>query len=120
MNPRILFVDDEELIVTMAAGYLSRTGYSVTTATNVRDALAAFESEVFDMVVTDLMMEPEDGLVLYHELKAIDSTIPVLLMSGLGENEQVKPLVEAGEAHFLSKPFGIRELSEAVRSVLDG
>lgn len=118
MQPRILFVDDEELIVTMAAGYLARNGFSVTTAGSVREALSQYEPDDFDLIVTDLMMEPEDGTVLYHQIKTINPGAKILFMSGLGEHEMVKKYIKSGEARFLSKPFGIRELKDAVEAAL--
>jgi two-component system cell cycle sensor histidine kinase/response regulator CckA len=118
---RILFVDDEEMLVELNFQRLSGLGYQVVTSTSSMDALKLFEAEPdgFDLVITDYTMPAMTGIDLAKKLLAIKPGIPVILVSGLNEKIMPEKIEEAGIRAFLSKTTGKRELAGLIRQVLD-
>ena len=118
---RILFVDDEELLVELNFQRLSGLGYQVFTSTNSADALKLFEAgpDGFDLVITDYTMPNMTGIELARALLAIKPGTPVILISGLNEKIPPDKMKEAGIRAFLPKTAGKRELAELIRRVLD-
>ena len=118
---RILFVDDEEMLVLWAERVLSKLGYAVTTMAGSAEALEAFSSDPtrFDLVITDHTMPGMTGVQLSKELLMIRSDIPIILCTGHSETASPEIAKEAGIREYLMKPLTKQELAEAVRSVLD-
>jgi CheY-like chemotaxis protein len=121
-NERILFVDDEEMLVEWGRATLERLGYTVTAMTDSQKALKTFsiDPSLFDLVVTDHAMPQMAGVQLAKELLRIREDIPVILCTGHSDNISSESSREIGVKEFLSKPVSKQELAEAVRRVLDG
>lgn len=84
---KILIVDDEPRILLLMKSLLKANGYEVEA---VRDGAAALEvvrAGGVDVVVTDLRMQPMDGLTLFKEIKALDEAIPVILLTAFASVE---------------------------------
>lgn len=120
-NERILFLDDEEMLVELNFQRLSNLGYQVVTSTSSVDALKLFETEPdgFDLVITDYTMPVMTGIDLARALLAIKPGTPVILISGLNEKILPEKIQETGIRAFLPKTAGKRELAELIRRVLD-
>jgi PAS domain S-box-containing protein len=118
---RILFVDDEDMLVEWGRMTLERLGYMVAAATDSAEALKTFASDPdrFDLVITDQTMSGLTGIQLSKELLKIKPHIPVLLCAGHSETVSPDTVKEAGIAEFLMKPITKQELAAAVRRVLD-
>ncbi|HUJ89184.1 MAG TPA: PAS domain S-box protein [Syntrophorhabdales bacterium] len=118
---RILFVDDEELLVEMAEGMLGRLGYSVLGKTDSVDALRIFaeDPDAFDLVITDQTMPEMTGAALAQKLKEIRSDIPLILCTGYSETISQEKAESMGIHGFVMKPLSRNELGETVRRVLD-
>jgi len=118
---RILFVDDEELLVEMAEGILGRLGYKVVCTTDSADALQIFAKDphAFDLVITDHTMPQMTGAVLAQKLKEIRLDIPLILCTGYSETISQEKAESMGIHGFVMKPLSKNELAEAVRRVLD-
>ena len=118
---RILFVDDEELIVELGQATLERLGYQVTVSTSSTEALKSFSANpsLFDLVVTDHAMPHMAGSELSSELLKIRPDIPIILCTGHSENMSREKVKDLGIREFLMKPLNKQELAEAVRRVLD-
>ena len=78
----ILFVDDHKLLARMGCEVLQRNGYHAVPACNARAALASFEQETFDLVVTDYRMEGMDGVELAKRIHAQAPDLPIIIVSG--------------------------------------
>jgi CheY-like chemotaxis protein len=78
----ILFVDDHKVLARMGCELLQRHGYHVVSACNAEAALARFEPEKFDLVVTDYRMEGMDGVELAKRLRAQAPGLPIIVVSG--------------------------------------
>jgi DNA-binding NtrC family response regulator len=120
-SERILFVDDEELIVHSVRNMLQRLGYKITALNDSREALKLFSADPsqFDLVMTDQTMPFMTGEDLGKELMRIRSDIPVILCTGYADFISSEKATAMGFQGFIMKPFTVREGAELVRHVLD-
>jgi two-component system OmpR family response regulator len=115
----VLIVDDDRGIRELIAGHLEKSGMRVSLAANGRQMHAALEHGAPDLIVLDLMMPGEDGLVLCRDLRAGRfRAVPVLMLTA--RNEEVDRILglEMGADDYLPKPFAVRELLARIRAVL--
>ncbi|MDH4184753.1 MAG: PAS domain S-box protein [Nitrospinota bacterium] len=119
---RILFVDDEEMITTMAKIYLERAGYKVDVFNNHTMAMEAFASGPgrYSLVVTDQTMRGTTGVELAQKMKQLRPGMPIILITGYNRKLTIERALRAGINRVLSKPMAPRELSLAIRQALDG
>ena len=114
---RVLVVDDEAPLRDFVCRNLEVRGYRVETAANGLQALAQFKRQTFDLVILDLMMPLMDGLETTRRLRQ-ESTVPVVVLSALGEEADKVAALELGADDYLTKPFGVPELLARVKAVL--
>ena len=117
---RILLVDDEPAVMEMAARLLKRLGYKVTSQTDSVSALEVFRSNPgeFDLVITDYAMPKLTGLDFARKVLRIRPDMPILLCTGFSEKITPDSVKELG-AELLTKPYGMTQISEMVRKILD-
>lgn len=84
----ILFVDDHELLARVSCQILQRQGYNADYAFNATDALAKFDSDKFDMLVTDYHMEGMNGLELAKLVRQKSPTLPIIIVTGMAPMEE--------------------------------
>lgn len=116
-SPHLLVVDDDARLRRLLARYLSEHGYLVTTAENAGDARGKLGSFAFDLIVLDLMMPGESGLVLAADLRK-RSTVPILMLTAMGEPEDRIAGLEGGADDYMVKPFEPRELLLRIGNIL--
>lgn len=115
----ILIVDDDLDIRELLAIYLQKNGYKVSSAANGRQMRAALELGAVDLIVLDLMLPQENGLILCRELRSgATKDIPILMLTALSEETDRIVGLEMGADDYLSKPFASRELLARIRAVL--
>jgi CheY-like chemotaxis protein len=120
-HERILFVDDEELIVQLGKKILESLGYKVTSRSGSFDALDAVrvEPRKFDLVITDMTMPDMTGLQLAEEIHGIRSELPIILCTGHSEHVNKEIVGQYGISLFMMKPYSRADLATAIREVLD-
>ncbi len=118
---RILFVDDEKLLVEWGRVTLERLGYKVTSLAKSTEAIKTFRADpsLFDLVITDQTMPGMPGIQLASKLLAIRHDIPIILCTGHSDAVSPESAREVGVREYLMKPLSKRELARAVRKVLD-
>lgn len=118
---RILIVDDEEMIASVAQRILTRLGYSVVKKTCSLEALALIKADplAFDLVLSDQTMPEMQGLELAENIRAILSSLPVILTSGFNQRLSEENIKKAGARELLSKPYTVDSLARAVNRHLD-
>lgn len=114
---KILVVDDEAQITRVLLRGLESAGYQVRIANDGRTALDSFRSWLPDLVITDLSMPGFDGLELCSRIRQL-SEVPLLVLS-VKEDEPTKvKAFDLGADDYVSKPFGMAELTARVRALL--
>ncbi|MGE0216627.1 response regulator transcription factor [Mycolicibacterium sp.] len=116
---RVLIADDDGVVRDVVRRYLERDGLDVSTAGDGGEALQLLGSDEIDVAVLDVMMPGPSGMSLCRTLRERSGyTLPVILLTALGEEEDRIAGLEAGADDYLTKPFSPRELVLRVRSVL--
>ncbi|GDY22265.1 hypothetical protein LBMAG56_36120 [Verrucomicrobiota bacterium] len=115
----ILFVDDEQPLITVGKTILQHLGYQVTTASSSAGALAAVrdQPEKFDLVVTDLTMPGMTGIELAQLLLTIRPQLPIILTTGYSADLTSEVVRQNGFRELLLKPITMRTLGTAVHRV---
>lgn len=113
----ILVVDDTDSLRIMIKKYLSSEGYRIVTAKDGREALFVARDEKPDLIILDLMMPEMDGYGFMRVYGREADTPIIILTAKLEENDKVLGL-ELGADDYVTKPFGMRELTARVRAVL--
>lgn len=113
----VLVVDDEKPLQEFIRRNLDIRGYRVLTASNGLEALALFKSHGAHLVILDIMMPHMDGLETIRRLRQI-STVPIIVLSALGEEADKIQALNLGADDYLTKPFGVGELLARVQAVL--
>jgi len=111
MSRKILVIDDEFLILNSVEKALTKVGYHVTKAKNLRELAAALNDAPFDLLITDLHMEEDSTENILDLVKQTSPHIRVLYMSG-------GPYKISAD-NFIEKPFKLDDLREKVRACLD-
>lgn len=115
--PHILVVDDHRDIRDLLAKYLTKHGYRVSIADGGQAMKKVIAASAIDLVVLDLMMPGEDGLVLCRDLRAT-ADLPVIMLTAMAEETDRVIGLEMGADDYLTKPFNPRELLARIKAVL--
>jgi DNA-binding response OmpR family regulator len=116
-NTRLLLVDDEVKLCRLIRTYLEPMGYSVTTANSGPEGLEMALAGNFDAIILDVMLPRMDGFEVLKALRA-HSSVPVLMLTGLGEEADRIVSLEIGADDYLPKTFSTRELLARLRAVV--
>ncbi len=115
---RILIVDDEPAIVDSLRLLLESEGYQVNSAATASECLESITSEPRDLVLLDLMLPDRPGLEVLHDIRKIDHTLPVVMLTAFGSIETAIEATRLGATNFLTKPWNNRQLLLEIQQVL--
>lgn len=113
----ILVVDDDTRIRDLLSQYLRDHGYYVSTAKDAATARQQLKEYMFDLLIVDVMMPEETGVEFTHWLRQ-HNTIPVLMLTAMGEVEDRITGLSAGADDYLAKPFEPRELLLRIQNLI--
>ncbi|HEV2474103.1 MAG TPA: response regulator transcription factor [Chthonomonadales bacterium] len=113
----ILVVDDEPSIQHFVKRNLELRAFKVSLASNGLEALALFEHANFALIILDIMMPGLDGLEVCRRIRQ-RSTVPIIILTALGEETDKIAALDQGADDYLTKPFGVGELLARVKAVL--
>ncbi len=118
---QILYIDDDQALVSLFKRLLERRGYRVSAYTDQHEALAALRADpaAFDLVVTDYNMPGLSGLDVARAVRAIRPDLPVAVASGFVDEALVGQAAEAGVREVLFKATSVDEYCTAVQRLLD-
>ncbi|HID54619.1 MAG TPA: response regulator transcription factor, partial [Anaerolineae bacterium] len=116
MTQNILVVDDEKPLREFISRNLAARGFQVFSAANGLEALAFFNTERLDLIILDVMMPHMDGLEVCRRIRQT-STVPILILTALGEEADKVAALDMGADDCLTKPFGVDELLARVRAI---
>ena len=106
----ILIVDDEAGTLLLLQSLLKSNGYAVKTAGDGMSALEIVKGGGIDITVTDLRMEPMDGMALFHEIRKVTAVMPVIILTGYASIETAIDAMKSGVFDYLTKPFKVDDM----------
>jgi DNA-binding NtrC family response regulator len=113
----ILVVDDDDVIRETLYELLS-ANHSCQTADTAEQALARLEAQPFDLVLTDVSMPGLSGKDLLNRVVELYPGTPVIIISGLSDQEQAQSLIGLGAFDYLLKPFRLEVVEESVNRAI--
>lgn len=116
---RILVCDDELLIRMWLEEHLKEAGYATASFSDRTTLLEAVEREPADLILLDLRLPDGSGIEALPRIRAIDPTIPIIMITAYGEVETAVAAVRAGAHHFLEKPIQLSALLLLIEQALD-
>jgi DNA-binding NtrC family response regulator len=119
MKPRILIVDDEEIVVRSCLRILASDKYEVESVGDGWEALRRIDENGYDILVLDIMMPKIDGLEVLQHVKERHPDVDVIMMTGLSQIQTAVRAMKLGAFDYLSKPFEPDELKLVVERALE-
>ena len=118
LDMRILVIEDDAEAAAYLTKGLRESGYVVEHAADGMDGLYMATSEDFDLLVVDRMLPKLDGLAVIETLRKSDRSMPVLILSALGEVDDRVRGLRAGGDDYLTKPYAFAELLARIEALL--
>jgi len=117
MNMRILIIEDEKHIARSIAEVLKKDSYVVDLAHDGEYGLDCALTQIYDVIVLDIMLPKKDGLCVLKEIRAANISTPVILLTAKGAMEDRVKGLDFGADDYLAKPFYTEELSARIRAM---
>lgn len=115
---RILVVDDEIKLTQSVCTYLNDSGYEAKGCLSASDAYDAMYSQLYDLIISDIMMPGIDGFEFAKTVRGLNKTIPILFMSARDDLPAKKKGFDLGIDDYMVKPIDFSELLMRVRALL--
>ncbi len=114
----ILLVEDEAKLGPIIRDELRRQGYLVDLAVDGKEAEQAFQSKAYSIVLLDVNLPYKSGLELCKEFRAANKTIPIIMLTAIGQIQDKVEAFDLGADDYLVKPFHFEELFVRVKALL--
>ena len=118
-NPNVMVIDDDLAIRELLYRILTKKGYEVTTAVGAEQALQLLEKNMPDLIVVDFKMPGMDGLAFVKKVRSSDKNLPIIMLTGFGDEMMEIEAKKAGAHAFLRKDMGINLFTESVNKLID-
>lgn len=121
-KPKVLIIEDDQRINKVFMAKLSLEGIEVITAISGQEGLRKIYSEEPDLVLLDIMLPEKSGFEILEEIKKDPKTknIPVIILSNLGQEKEIKRGLELGAVDFLVKTdYSISEVTKKIKEILE-
>ena len=116
---KILVIDDEPSIRDLLDTLLCRKGYDVVLAESGRKGLEVFRREHPDVVVLDIKMPGMDGITVLQQVRSLNPSQPVIILTGAGSPETEQQVRALGVTEFVEKEFSLHRLGESLKRLLN-
>ncbi|HOO73342.1 MAG TPA: PAS domain S-box protein [Spirochaetota bacterium] len=116
----ILVIDDEQMILDVARGFLEKSGYTVITAVKPDEGILLFDKHKDDIsgVIIDMSMPGKTGLEVFAALKKMEPKVKAVLSSGMLDVALKKQALDLGISDFVNKPYSSRELTSKIKEII--
>ena len=117
----VLLVDDEDVVIDVCRQLLKSIGYDIVVARSGQEAVNIYKEQVahIDAIILDMVMPDMSGSETFDALKTINKGAKIILSSGYDLNGLATKIMERGCSAFIQKPFGIDQLSQTLKKVLN-
>jgi len=111
---KILIVDDEPNVCNFLSEFLDYKGFEPTITLSGKEALQQLESEDFDLVLLDIIMPEMNGFEVLERINQMDSKVPVIILTGVRDQNVANDSIEMGAVDFISKPIDLDRLEQSI------
>lgn len=115
---KVLLVEDDSNLGSLLKEYLEAKGYATTLAVNGKQGFDMFSKGKFNICILDVMMPIKDGITLAKEIRAIDSSIPLIFLTAKSMKEDAIEGFKVGADDYITKPFSMEELLLRIQAIL--
>lgn len=115
---KILLVEDDQRLASLLKRSLEEIEYQVTIAYDGQMAKKLFANDVYDLIITDLVIPQINGISFCKEIRKVNNHIPIIMLTALGTTDDKVEGFDAGADDYLVKPFDFRELEVRIKSLL--
>ena len=112
---KILIAEDEPLMLRTLELKLRKDGYEVIGSPDGRDAMLRIVADKPDMIITDIMLPYSSGLEIIGRVKEMGITIPIIVLSAMGQEKTVEEAFSLGADDYVTKPFSLSEISMRIK-----
>ncbi len=113
-HPRILVVDDEQIVLNLVEDTLTDDGYRVTITASANKAVELARNQEFDFILTDIRMPEMNGIEMVKKIHKFAPTIGVIFMTGYANLNTAKLAIKEGAFDYIMKPFELDEIRQAI------
>ena len=114
----LLIIEDEKRVADLLKAGLEECGYNVSVAYDGNMGLRLFRQHQPDLVVSDIILPGKNGFEVVKQIRSINSTIPILMLTALGTTDDKLEGFDAGADDYMVKPFDLRELEARIKALL--
>lgn len=118
-QPRILFIDDEEIVLRSCRRIFAGSGYEIDTAMSGEEGLSKALNQDFDLVVTDLKMPGIGGMEVLNRLRKSRPDTTVIIFTGYASVDTAREALKNGAFDYIPKPFTPEEIREVIKNALE-
>ncbi len=118
-QPRILFIDDEEIVLRSCRRIFAASGYEIDTALSGEEGLSKALNQDFDIVVTDLKMPGIGGMEVLNRLRRSRPDTTVIIFTGYASVDTAREALKNGAFDYIPKPFTPEEIREVIKNALE-
>lgn len=118
-QPRILFIDDEEIVLRSCRRIFAGSGYEIETALSGEEGLSKALNQDFDLVVTDLKMPGIGGMEVLTRLRKSRPDTTVIIFTGYASVDTAREALKNGAFDYIPKPFTPEEIREVIKNALE-
>jgi DNA-binding response OmpR family regulator len=115
---KILFCEDDENLGALLREYLQAKGYHTDLFPDGDAGYKGFIKDTYDLCILDVMMPKKDGIVLAHEIRAVNQSVPIIFLTAKTMKEDILEGFKAGADDYLTKPFSMEELLLRIEAIL--
>ncbi len=115
----ILLIEDNDSLREVLAKVLESEGYVVSVAASAEEGLIRLHDGSFDLILSDLKLPKKNGLDLVKEIRALQNTTPIIVMTAYGTIEIAVEAMKEGASDFITKPFSPPTLCDLIKQILD-
>ena len=111
---KILIVDDEPNVCNFLSEFLDYKGFESTITLSGKEALKQLKSEDFDLVLLDIIMPEMNGFEVLERINQMDNKVPVIILTGVRDQNVANDSIEMGAVDFISKPIDLDRLEQSI------
>ncbi len=118
-NPRVLIVDDEQVVCDLLHDELSEGGYQCTTVLSGDDALAKLAAQDFDVVLLDIRLPGMSGMEVLREIWLNHGNTATIMITAVNDVGTAVEAIKLGASDYIVKPFGLNKIDTSIRTALE-